>query len=322
MLRRSFLRSVLLPVVVAVSVAGCSGTPTPPPAMPTVGGAITLPDQLRIRVDGQVVSVPIEEYVLGTVLAEIAPANDSPGAVRSVYRLQAIITRTFAAFHPGRHGREGFDLCDSTHCQVYRPGRIRTSRFAAAARQAVADTRGQVLAYGQRPAEALFHADCGGHTAAAEVIWGGRVPYLIGTADAVAVGTHRSWQFTVTREQLRTALNATAATVVGSALRSMRIASRDTSGRAATLELVGDIPRTLRGEQVRAAVNQRHGAMAIRSTKFSLTLVGDAYQFDGTGWGHGVGLCQVGAMARIRRGDDVAAVLSAYYPGARLVRAF
>jgi stage II sporulation protein D len=321
MSRCPLLRRVLLSVVVAVSIAGCAGTPAPP-ALPPVAGVITLPNHVRVRVSGQVVAVPIEEYVLGTALAEIAPTNDTPAAVGGIYRLQAIIARTYAAYHTGRHGKEGFDLCDSTHCQVYQPDRIRTSRFAAAARQAVADTRGQVLAYGQRPAEALFHADCGGHTAAAEVIWGGRVPYLVGTVDAVPAETHRVWQFTLTRDQLRAALNASPATSVGAELRSMRIASRDASGRAATLELVGDGLRTLRGEQLRAAVNQRHGAMALRSTKFSLTLAGDSYRFNGTGWGHGVGLCQVGAMARIRRGDDVPAVLSAYYPGARLLRAF
>lgn len=321
MFRGSFLRRAILALLVAGSVAGCAGTPAPP-VMPPVGGVITLPTQLMIRVNGDVTSVPIEDYVLGTVLAEIAPANDTAAAASGIYRLQAIITRTYAAFHKGRHAKEGFDLCDTTHCQVYQPARIKTSRFAAVARQAVADTRGQVLTYGQRPAEALFHADCGGHTAAAEVIWGGRVPYLVGSVDAVPAETHRVWQFSLTREQLRTALNASAATAVGSQLRSMRIAARDASGRATTLELIGDAARSLRGEQVRAAVNQQHGALAVRSTRFALSLVGDSYQFDGTGFGHGVGLCQVGAMARIRRGDDVPAVLSAYYPGARLLRAF
>ena len=60
---------------------------------------------------------------------------------------------------------EGFDLCDGVHCQLYEPGRIRTSRFAAVARAAVERTAGMILAYSNRPAEVLFHADCGGHTA-------------------------------------------------------------------------------------------------------------------------------------------------------------
>jgi len=315
---RSVSRRACVAVILVMAAAACGG-PTPP-AVPPAGNAIALPGDVRVRLNGQVTRVPLEEYVLGTVLAEIAPANDPPDVVARIYGIQAIIARTYAAYHRGRHEHEGFDLCDATHCQVYQPDRVRTSRFAAAARQAVADTRGQILAYGARPAEALFHADCGGHTAAAEVIWGGRVPYLVGTVDAVPDQTHRVWQFTVTREQLRTALNAAPTTAVGVELRGVRIASRDASGRAMTLEVSGEHSRTLRGEQVRAAVNQRHGAFAIRSTRFTLSLDGDDYRFDGTGWGHGVGLCQVGAMARIRRGEAVSSVLATYYPGARLLR--
>lgn len=316
----SFLRRASLCLLAIAMGAGCAGGPTPP-AVPPVTGSIALPDALRISVSGQVVSVPIEEYVLGTALSEVSPVGDAPDTVTGIYRVQAIIARTYAAFHAGRHAKDGFDLCDTTHCQVYQPGRVKTSRFSAAARQAVADTRGQVLAYGTRPAEALFHSDCGGHTVAAEVIWGGRVPYLVGTVDDVPAGTHRPWQFRITREQLRTALNANSTTAVGATLKSMRIVSRDASGRAATVEVAGETARTLRGEQLRAVVNQQQGPLAVRSTKFALTLEPDGYRFDGTGWGHGVGLCQVGAMARIRRGDSVPSVLTTYYPGARLLRA-
>jgi stage II sporulation protein D len=316
----SSLRRASLYLIMVAMGAGCAGGPAPP-AAPLVSGSIALPHSIKVSVSGQVTSIPIEEYVLGTALSEVSPVGDTPDSVAGIYRVQAIIARTYAAFHPGRHAKDGFDLCDTTHCQVYQPGRVKTSRFSAAARQAVADTQGQVLAYGTRPAEALFHADCGGHTVAAEVIWGGRVPYLVGTVDEVPAETHRQWQFHITREQLRAALNANSLTAVGDALRSMRIMSRDPSGRAATIEVVGDTARTLRGEQLRAVVNQQQGPLAVRSTKFALTLEADGYRFDGAGWGHGVGLCQVGAMARIRRGDSVPSVLTTYYPGARLLRA-
>lgn len=315
---RSFLRRARFCLFVLVIGAGCAG---PPPVVPPVSGSIVLPGELRISVGGEIQSVPIDDYVLGTALAEVAPVGDAPDVVTGIYRVQAIIARTYAAFHRGRHAREGFDLCDTTHCQVYQPGRIKTSRFSAAAREAVADTRGQVLAYGARPAEALFHADCGGHTVAAEVIWGNPVPYLVGTIDEVPETTHRQWQFRVTREQVRSALNTSASTAVGSSLQSMRIVNQDASGRAATIEVVGDATRIVRGEQVRAVINQHLATQGVRSTRFALTLEADGYRFDGSGWGHGVGLCQVGAMARIRRGDSVQAVLSTYYPGARLLRA-
>jgi stage II sporulation protein D len=318
--RYLFLRRASLCLLAVAAGAGCAGGPTPP-TVPPVSTSIALPDEVRVSVSGQVTSVPIEEYVLGTALSEVSPVGDAPDTVAGTYRVQAIIARTYAAFHTRRHAKEGFDLCDTTHCQVYQPDRVKTSRFSAAARQAVADTRGQVLAYGSRPAEALFHADCGGHTVAAEVIWGGRVPYLVGTVDDVPAATHRQWQFRITRERLRAALNANPLTAVGDTLTSMRIMSRDPSGRAATIEVVGDSERLLRGEQLRAVVNQQQGPLAVRSTKFALTLEADGYRFDGAGWGHGVGLCQVGAMARIRRGDSVNSVLATYYPGARLLRA-
>ncbi len=307
-------RRTLLAAALTTTLAACGGPRRP--AVP--GAALSLPRRVRVRVAGRVVNVPLEEYVLGTVLAEIGPSNDTPATIAGLYQLQAIIVRTYATFHRTRHASEGFDLCDATHCQVYRPELIRTSRFAGDARRAVGDTRGQILAYGTRPAEALFHADCGGHTADAEAIWGGRVPYLIGTADAVPAGTHRVWNFALTRDQIRDALNAQPAMAVGTHLRSLRIVTRDTSGRATTLEAAGDAVRMLRGEHLRAAINQQHGALAIRSTKFALTVDEDVYRFDGTGWGHGVGLCQVGAIARVRRGEPVSSILATYYPGARL----
>jgi stage II sporulation protein D len=293
-----------------------------PPELPPAAGRLEVPDQLRIRVGGRIQSIALEDYVVGTALSEVSPVGDSAEVVTGIFRVQTIIARTYAVFHQRRHASEGFDLCDTTHCQVYQPARLTSSRFAAAARQAAVDTSGQILAYGARPAEALFHADCGGHTAAAEVIWGGRVPYLLGTPDQVPDGTHRHWQFAIGREALRLALNAGAATAAGTTLHAVRIVQRDSSGRAETVEVTGDAVRQMRGEQVRAAVNQQHGPLAVRSTRFDLTLQGDTYNFDGTGWGHGVGLCQVGAAARVRRGESVSVILATYYPGARLVRGF
>ena len=311
------LRSLAFALVAAV-LAGCGRAPVPSvPGSPAIG----VPDTVRIRVGDRIVTVPLEEYVLGTALAEIGPANDTPDTVARLYQLQAILSRTYAVFHVGRHRAEGFDLCDSTHCQVYRPERIRTSPHAEAAARAVADTRGTILTYGVRPAEALFHADCGGHTAAAEVIWGNPVPYLVGTADAVPDKTHRVWSFSLSRDEIRAALDRSPETRVGDQLRSLRIVTRDPSGRAVQLEAAGDRVVTLRGERLRAAINQVHGAQAIRSTRFALNRDADTYRFTGTGWGHGVGLCQVGAMARLRRGEPVASVLSVYYPGVRLLRA-
>ena len=309
--------ALVLAVLTLVSCGGRRSTVVQAPP------ALSLPAELRVRVEGRIVAVPLEDYLVGTVLAETAPsATDTPGTARGIYRLQAIIARTYAVSHLGRHKSEGFDLCDATHCQVYQPSRTITSRFATPARQAVVDTNGQVLLFDGRPSEALFHADCGGHTADAALTWGGRpVAYLKGAADAVPAGTHQAWEFSLTRDAFRTALGASPLSAVGNGLSAVTVIERDPSGRVVTVEVRGDAVRRVRGEQLRSILNQTFGPRAIRSTRFSLAVSGDTYRFSGTGYGHGVGLCQVGAMARVRRGETVAAILATYYPGTRLTSA-
>ncbi len=96
------------------------------------------------------------------------------------------------------------------------------------------------------------------------------------------------------------------------------MSSRDDSGRAAGLGVRGERSYTVRGDVLRAVLNQSLPGRGLQSTKFTLTRSGSRYSFEGTGYGHGVGLCQRGAATRIRRGDSVEAVLRAYYPGTTL----
>ena len=94
--------------------------------------------------------------------------------------------------------------------------------------------------------------------------------------------------------------------------------SRDASGRAAGLAVRGERSYTVRGDVLRAVINRTLGDRALLSTRFSVTRDKAGWIFEGTGFGHGVGLCQRGAAARARRGDAVADILQAYFPGARL----
>ena len=306
-------------VAAALMLAGCATSPAPR-EVTAEAPALVLPREVRVRLNGRITPVPLEEYVVGTTLAEVGPVGESEPTVALIFDVQSILARTYAASHPGRHREEGFDLCDTTHCQVYQPGRIATSRFSVAARRAAVGTRGQVLVWAGRLTEALFHADCGGHTASADRIWGGAaVPYLVGTRDAVPPATHRKWQFSVPAVRLEQALNANARTRVGRGLTSLRVIDRDGSGRAAQVEIRGESTRVVRGEHVRAALNETFGPRAIMSTLFSVEGHDGEYRFEGMGFGHGVGLCQVGAAARARRGEPVGAILAAYFPGARVI---
>lgn len=274
-----------------------------------------------VRTAGKVVSIDLESYVVDTILSEVSPLNESEAVVAGIFEVQAVVARTYAVARMGRHRSAGFDVCDSTHCQLYQPGRRSTSRFAQAALRAVQKTQGMVLAYESRPIEALFHADCGGTTAAADAVWGGMpVPYLQVSVDDMPDPTHRPWTVTVKTAQLQKALNIDTRTSVGRRLDSIAIASRDASGRAAGLSVRGEKSFTVRGDVLRSVLNRTLGDRAIMSTLFTIQRQGADYTFSGTGFGHGVGLCQRGAAARLRRGDSVEDVLRAYYSGARTVK--
>jgi stage II sporulation protein D len=205
---------------------------------------------------------------------------------------------------------------------LYDAARVTTSRFAPAARQAVQRTGGVVVIYEHRLADAVFHADCGGYTAGADAVWGGApVPYLQPLPDALPPTVHRSWQSTIPAERLRAALNADPRTRVGSRLDGLQVEARDVSGRAGQVLLAGDERRTVRGEDLRAILNQAFGDHTIQSTRFGVSRSGASFLFQGSGFGHGVGLCQVGAAARARRGESLEAILDAYFPGVRLLQA-
>jgi stage II sporulation protein D len=308
------------PVVLAAALLTGCGSPRPA-VPPPASAAPSIPASVRVRVGDRIVTVPLDDYVLGSALAEVSPVGESAATIGTVFDMQAILARTYAVAHIGRHRAEGFDLCDSTHCQLYEPGRLATSRFAADARAAVAATRGELLWYNARPIDALFHSDCGGYTAAPEAIWGGdAVAYLRPMRDEVPALAHHTWQIVIPREDLRAAINADPRSAVGNRLDGLTVVARDVSGRAAEVQIKGEREPVIRGEEFRAILTRVLGPKGLQSTRFTVSRRGTAFVFDGSGYGHGAGLCQTGAMARARRGESVAEILQRYFPGARLGR--
>ena len=275
--------------------------------------------------------VALEDYVATTVLAEVHPAvSDEPIAER-IFEVQAVVARSYAVSNRGRHAKDGFDLCSTTHCQLYDPARPRTSRWTGAVRAAVQRTRGEILWFADGPARAVFHADCGGHTSNAAAVWGGVAPaYLSGATDIGPAGAaHTDWTFETRGPALRSALNGDPRTAVGARLDRIEIAARDQAGRAEKVLLRGTQTFLVRGEVFREVLTRAFGVRTIRSTLFSVkqsratakaAAPGDLFVFSGKGFGHGVGLCQAGALARLRAGESPEEVLEHYFPGTSLHR--
>jgi stage II sporulation protein D len=265
--------------------------------------------------------VPTEEYVAGTILSEVDPPEGDERVMERMYEVQAILSRTYAIGHRGRHAHDGFDLCSTTHCQLYQPSRLRTSKWTAVVRDAARKTAGRVLLFDGVPALAVYHADCGGHTSSAHDVWGGTaLSYLAGVRDGGSSISHVTWTFESRGAALRDALNGDQRTSVGRRLDGIEIARRDAAGRADQVTLRGARTATVRGEVFREVVSRAFGVKSLRSTLFTLTESRDAFVFTGRGFGHGVGLCQAGALARLQSGASPERVLSFYFPGTSLTR--
>ena len=319
------VRWVLAVLVIAAAtlvVASCA----PGPVRVGVPGASgrTRPVVLRVQVrEGQrlvVREVPLEDYVAATALSEVHPDVADAGVAERMYEVQSVIARTYAIANRGRHANDGFDLCSTTHCQLYEPARLTTSRWATAARAASQQTSGEVLWYADATARAVYHADCGGRTSAATSVWGGPgAIYLSGAKDdGPAANAHTEWTVEITLDNLRTALNSDPRTEVGAKLEAVEVAARDDAGRAEKVLLRGSRTYVVRGEIFRDVVTRRLGARTVKSTMFSVKKVRGGFAFTGRGFGHGVGLCQAGALARLRAGASPEDVLRHYYPGTSL----
>ena len=168
----------------------------------------------------------------------------------------------------------------------------------------------------------MFHADCGGHTSAASSVWGGRErPYLAAVPDdGAAAAAHRTWRYEIPIEDLRRTLNNDPRTPVGDRLDNIVVLDRDAGGRAERLALHGTREAIVRGEELREVLARTFGPRSIRSTRFTIRRDGSVFTFEGQGFGHGVGLCQAGAFARLRAGDSPTGVLQRYFPGTGLTR--
>jgi stage II sporulation protein D len=319
--------------ILIVASSAC-GTASITPQTPSATGVGPLPSSVRVQLleSGQSVirDVPLEDYVRATVISEFAPAAGDVNAVERMLEVQAVISRTYAISHLGRHAKDGFDVCSTTHCQLYEPRRLQTSRWAAAATMAVERTVGEVLLFDRQPIQALFHADCGGYTSTSSSVWGGvDRPYLVARPDdGVASTAHADWSYEVAVDALTTALSSDPRTRVDGVLEAIDVLARDDAGRAERVAVRrrldrGPADRTsvdVRGDDLRQVLSRAFGPRTIRSTKFEVRRTGGLFSFSGRGFGHGVGLCQAGAFARVNAGATRDDVLRFYYPGAILKR--
>lgn len=254
--------------------------------------------------------VPVDDYLLSVVPEEMP--TDWPA---EALKAQSVAARSFALKSRGRHAAEGYDLCTTTHCQLYKG--IASEKTASTA--AVRATRGEVLTYGGQPIEALFHTDSGGMTESSEDVWGSHVPYLRAVRDT-PLGT-MPWTKTVSTAALEQKLAAKGHAI--GRLRAIELSplavgraakDRTASGRVKAMTVTGTKGSvTLSGTAWRSL-------LGLKSALFDAKLTKDTVTFTGFGAGHGLGISQWGAKRLAETGKSYADILHHYYTGVTLQR--
>lgn len=295
----------------ALVLAACHRARPPRVVPPRAAAGSAAP--LRVATANGVRTVALEEYVAGCVVAELGPS----GSAR-MREVQAILCRTYAVGSRGRHSSAGFDLCATTHCQIFRPAP--GNEAGRVARDAAEKTRGVVLTFAGGVVVPVYHADCGGATSAGDDVWSGNaVPWLRSVKEEVCART-APWTFRADVDRLGRALASDSRFALRLPLQEVTVDRRDAAGRAALVRVRGANTVVIRGDQFRAVVSAAFGIRSLRSTRFSVRRVRRELEFVGRGFGHGVGLCQAGARRLAERGMAAAEILTHYFPGTRLSR--
>jgi stage II sporulation protein D len=257
------------------------------------------------------VTMPLEEYVAAVLMAESGDFENVESQ-----KAMAVVARTYALRFMGQHAQDGFDFCDTTHCQVFG-----WKGANAAVRAAVNGTRGEVLRFEGKLAQTFYHQNCGGTTAAAREAWPTVTEaYLTSHADTYCVARGiLKWESAIRVADLDMALRSAGLTMPAG-WSEIEIVSRSESGRAQRLKLSGgaDGNAQISASTFRFAVDRELGWNKIRSDLYDVRNAGEQIVFSGRGSGHGVGMCQAGAEEMAREGKNYREILSFYYPGTQL----
>lgn len=276
--------------------------------------------------------VPLETYLEGVVPHEIGePGPDAYAAVQA----QAIAARTYAMSRMRLNRDKPYDVEAGVMDQVYR-GNEKRGRLTSSA---VRDTRALVLMDDGDMCEAYYSATCGGHTSDIRRIWPDRpsAPYLYGSLDRADAGGESfcsaaknfRWRHSFSGRSLGETVRRTIPMVLGVAdsavgdLIDVKVLERSASGRVQRLGIVTSTGSFVaEGDRIRRVVmlDVARGRI-LPSTLFDVETVMNGSRvgvvsFVGGGNGHGVGMCQNGALGMARRGYSYAMILQHYYPGA------
>jgi stage II sporulation protein D len=256
--------------------------------------------------------VDLEHYLYSVVGGEM-PTNWHPEALKA----QAIAARSYALYRRETNRSNAFfDVGDTTAWQVYDGVKEEASSTIAA----VEATKGQVLTYGGRIIEAVFHASSGGCTENVENVWTQPLPYLRGVPDPYDQGG--PWTAMFPAEDLKRRISG-----IGNIVRFEAEQINPACGRILSMRVVGDEGvRILDGDELRTVLGLRSTVFNVEPQMSRIASASSVpagpigFLISGRGYGHGLGMSQWGAYGLAQRGYNYQQIVAYYYTGAALAR--
>lgn len=246
--------------------------------------------------------VDMDNYLAGVVESE-----GGGGRHLEYYKVQALMSRTYVMKYHDRHKKEGFDLCDRVHCQAYHS----MMRYTPLIDSAVIQTHDLVMVDHHGVfIDSYFHANCGGQTCEPQYVWNEKIDYLSSFIDTFCIYTKQAtWEKRISQEKWKNFLVKKYDYPIEDSVYGSMIYTFDQPQRSAFyIHPVFGIPlRDLREE------------FDLKSTFFSCYPEGTDVVIRGRGFGHGVGLCQEGAMKMARYGYSYSQIARFYFPGISIV---
>ncbi len=250
--------------------------------------------------------IPLEEYLVGVLRGE-ASETWPPEALRA----QAIVARTYGAYHRRLGAGRPFHIIASTANQIF-AGRVPSGSPLWGA---VQETTGQVLKLDGELFPAFYHTESGGHTEDPRLVFAARnMPALRPVVCPFSVGSpHFYWNLELSLNELNEAVRRHGVDV--GRITAVAVSERTASQRAVAVTLKGTRGAVrVRGHDFRRML----GYDTLKSTLFTVVTDGPTVRFAGRGYGHGVGLCQAGARGMAEQGYSARQILTFYYPTATL----
>jgi stage II sporulation protein D len=236
----------------------------------------------------------VEKYIAGVVFAE-----GGNGKNKEYFKTQAVIARTYLNKYFNKHLSDRYNVCDGTHCQVFKGLSSDTLILRAAM-----ESKGLVIL--NRDSTLIisaFHSNCGGETASSEDVWLVSQSYLKRVVDPYCLASRNSkWKKSMSTNEWINLIKKSGYTgqIINPSAFNFSQETRLTDYKTGSFT----IPlMTIRNE------------LNLRSTFFSVVREGDSIILKGRGYGHGVGLCQEGAMVMASKGFNYKDIIDFYYTG-------